>query len=1220
VSSSLQSLVERLTRGKSGPVRVVRSGPGTMARLACALLAQGRSVAACAVNRAALAELRALVGLFSPDVSATDPSPLRTTRQQRVVVMPPPYPVRTGGADNRPERMAALYSLKQKRDGRGILTTPDAFLLRLPPEDIFDVHELILSKGMEMAPELVLDQALEWGYSRVPMVNAPGEIAVRGDILDIFCPGCYRPLRLEFFGDTLDDLRHFEPVSQRSIADVQEMVMIPASPVILSRRLRAEAEAFRKREVNAGRLDPAEAAALVRMLDENSAALFPGMFYDTCSRLEDWLPEDTVYLLPGAADVRAVLEESERRLQALREPGGPWHGLSGSVARALRPSSEAAAFFAAARCACFEDLRIGIPDTPEEVAMRERNFSSYQELFTHGDARERPWQHLLAVMRDWAGAGRRDGKQAAKSDRGRKTGSKGGGPARVPRVEENVEAQDDADGARDALLARPGGRLLLSFSTGRARTRFLKLAAQDGISPHLRLDTADYGIFALISPFRKGIHLAWDHCTILGEDVLQPRADRARQPSAAAAVFQGLESHDTLSDGDFLVHKDYGLGIFRGLHRMAPGGTESDYLLLQYAGDDKLYLPVDRLSLIQPFKSAEGVRPVPDRLGGAQWATGKEKARKAVMQIASDLVEMYALRKVLKGFRYGPPDEMYREFEAGFGFEETPDQAKAIEDVLNDMEKGEPMDRLVCGDVGFGKTEVAMRAAVRAALEGRQTALLCPTTVLAEQHYRTFRSRLAALPVNVGLLSRFVSAAKQRDVLKATAEGRIDVLIGTHRILSNDVVIPNLGLLILDEEQRFGVRHKERLKGIRKNVDALTLTATPIPRTLQLSLSGIRELSVIETPPPERKPVSTALIARDDELLRGILRRELDRQGQIFWVYNRVDGLERVADYVRTLAPDARLGIAHGRMSESSLEKNMRKFWLGDLDILVCTSIIESGLDFPRANTLVVDQAHLFGLGQLYQLRGRVGRSDRQAFAVFVTPDPERLQENTRKRLRIILEMDYLGAGFKTAMEDLRLRGAGNILGESQSGHINRVGLEMFMEMLEQAVAELKGVPAQSFTETELSLGIPAFIPENYMPDGQERLRCYKRLSSAQDEAALKEAAAEIGDRFGRRPPELENFIAVLAFKRRLGRHFVSKADIFPDKVRLSFVANAGPDPVVLVGFITAAQHKGLHVRLQPPGILELPFGGGNGPDANVPEALDKLWGFLYPLWHEAET
>jgi transcription-repair coupling factor (superfamily II helicase) len=1194
----LQSLVECLTKESSGSVSVVRSGPGTMARLACALLDQGRGVVACAANPASFMELRSLVALFSPEQSASDPSPLRTAWQQPFVVLPQ-YPVRMGENSHWAERMAALYALKQKRDGRGVLLSPDNFLLRLPPVDIFDIHELPLRKGMDMAPELVLEQAVEWGYTRVPMVNAPGEIAVRGDILDVFCPGYYRPLRLEFFGDTLDDLRHFDPVSQRSVADVEEMTMLPASPVILSRRLRAEAEDFWRRETEAGRLDPSDSTALGRLADAGGNSLFSGMFYNRSSRLEDWLSKDAIYLLPGAEDLRAALEAAERAGLDMPEQEGELRGLKKAVAKVLRPASELPAFFASVRCACFNELRVGIPETPGSVSMREHGFSSHQEIFTHGDARERPWQHLLAVMRDWSGAGG--------GGVGRKAGGRG---TRIPGAEDGGAGQGRVSGEAEFLQSRPGGRLLLSFSSERARARFLKLAAQDGISPHLRADAAAHGLFALISPFRKGLYLDWDHCLVLGEDVLQPRVERTRQ--IPAAVFHGLDRHDTLDEGDLLVHRDYGLGVFRGLHRMASGGTENDYLLLQYAGDDKLYLPVDRLSLVQRYKSAEGVRTAPDRLGGAQWAAGKEKARKAVEQIASDLVEMYALRKVLKGFRYGPPDEIYRELEAGFGFEETPDQARAIEDVLSDMERPEPMDRLICGDVGFGKTEVAVRAAVRAALAGRQTALLCPTTVLAEQHYRTFRSRLARLPVNVGLLSRFVSPKKQEAVLKATAGGHIDILIGTHRILSRDVSIPRLGLLILDEEQRFGVRHKERLKEMRKNVDAMTLTATPIPRTLQLSLSGIRELSVIETPPPERMPVSTALIDRDDALLRSILRRELDRQGQVFWVHNRVEGLESVADYVRSLAPKARLGTAHGRMKESVLEENMRKFWRGDLDILVCTSIIESGLDFPRANTLVVDQAQLFGLGQLYQLRGRVGRSDRQAFAVFVTPDPEHLPESARKRMRVILEMDYLGAGFQVAMEDLRQRGAGNILGESQSGHINRVGLDLFLEMLEQAVAELRGMPVQSSVETELSLGIPAFIPENYMPDGQERLRCYKRLSSAQDDTALNDAAAEIGDRYGHIPTELENFIAVLSFKRRLGKHFVSKADIFPDKLRLSFVEGSGPDPARLVDFVVDSQSRGLNVRLQPPGILELPFEGGK-----VRDALDKLWGILYPLWDD---
>jgi transcription-repair coupling factor (superfamily II helicase) len=446
------------------------------------------------------------------------------------------------------------------------------------------------------------------------------------------------------------------------------------------------------------------------------------------------------------------------------------------------------------------------------------------------------------------------------------------------------------------------------------------------------------------------------------------------------------------------------------------------------------------------------------------------------------------------------------------------------------------------------------------------------------------------------MLSRFVPRSKQQEVLAAAARAQIDILIGTHRLLSKDVLLPNLGLLILDEEQRFGVRHKERLKELKKNVDVLTLTATPIPRTLQLSLSGIRELSVIETPPPDRKPISTILLERDDGALRDVLEREIARQGQVFWVYNRVQGLERVAEYVRTLAPAARIGIAHGQMKESDLEETMHRFWRGDLDVLVCTSLIESGLDFPRANTLVVDQAQMFGLGQLYQLRGRVGRSDRQAFAVLVTPDPDHLPEAARQRLRIILDMDYLGAGFQVAMEDLRLRGAGNILGESQTGHMNRLGLDLFLEMLEEAVARLKGNPLHIRQEVELTIGLPASIPEAYMADSKERLRYYKLLSSAQDDEVLRDVAGEMRDRFGPLPVEVENFCAILSFKRKIGGWAVQKADVYPDKLRLFFAEKAALDPARLVAFVEDLREKGQAVRLYPPAVLEMPFAGDNAP------------------------
>lgn len=1167
---------------------VSRAGSGTLARLALTLQDKGHNVVVVAKDQAELAEYRALLTLFNPERSLDDSPPTRVQWERRFVDVPQ-HPAGLGGKHGWVDRMAALYSLRQKHGPLGVLATLDNFLLRLPPSNIFDAHELVLQKNMDMAPELVLDQAIDWGYTRVPMVSVPGEIAVRGDILDMFCPGYAKPLRLEFFGDTLEDIRHFEPVSQRSIADIAELRMLPVSPVIASKSLRRKAETFWKQGVKDGRLTPADVAAFMRTSDAGGQGLFSGVFYQNASCFEDWLAPDSIFLLPGEHDTPVALEEAERRWTEFLNTEAEIKGLRQPRSMVLRPLAEVSALFARSRRVCFEELRIGVPEPDAVTALPELEIGSFQELFPKPEEQERPWQQLVSLMRAWTSG-------TAKSEK-----------------QEEGGAREQAESG-NIVQPKQGGKLVLSFSSARARARFLKLANQDGVMPHLRFDEAANGVFALVSPFRRGKFLSWDKMLLLGEDVLQPRVERARKLPKGA--FQGLDRYDSLREGDFLVHRDYGVGVFQGLHRMDLGGIKNDYLLLHYAGNDKLYLPVDRLSLIQRFTSAEGAQPAPDKLGGTQWFASKEKARKAIEKIAADLVEMYALRKVVKGFRYGPVSEMYREFEASFGFEETPDQARAIEEVLADMEKPEPMDRLVCGDVGFGKTEVALRAAFRAALEGRQVALLCPTTVLAEQHYQTFRSRLAGFPVNIGMLSRFVSRTKQKEVLEAAAKGQVDILIGTHRLLSKDVVIPLLGLLILDEEQRFGVRHKERLKEMRKNVDALTLTATPIPRTLQLSLSGIRELSVIETPPPERKPVATALIDRDAATLKGILERELARSGQVFWVYNRVQGLERVAEYVAQLVPGARIGMAHGQMNETALEETMHKFWHGELDILVCTSIIESGLDFPRANTLIVDQAQLFGLGQLYQLRGRVGRSDKQAFAVFVTPEPERLPELARQRMRIILEMDYLGAGFHVAMEDLRLRGAGNILGESQTGHMNRLGLELFLEMLEEAVAKLKGTPAPSLQETELSLGVPACIPESYMEDSRERLRYYKMLSSAQDVQTQQDILCEIRDRFGPQPQELTNFSAILTFKRYLSEHKVLKADIFPDRLRLSFSEGGGLKPSALVDFVLELQQKGQQVRLQPPAVLDIPLFGGS-----VEATLEYARGLLAPLFEiEPET
>ena len=1128
-----------LLASRDGQLYLERSGMATRCRLACEALAQGRGSVLLARNREEFHAARALLTLFLPQLSLGDIPIGQAVWESPCLSLPAMSQWRD--RDSWAARMAALYALAQGGP-RCVVAGVESVLLRYMPLHFFDSRSLGLSRGGEYSPELILDQAVEWGYERVSLVTRPGDMARRGDILDIFPPGYAKPVRLEFFGDAIEEMRLFDAESQRSLRPLDELTLLPVSPLALDKNGLAAARKRCDQLFSEGRINENECYSFKKALDGGGAGILPGVLCDSPSLLEEWLPVDSLWLLPGEADSAEALRDGRLALkEALEAEDAP---LQQPAALALRKHSQPAPW-RNFQCAFAEPLVMGVEERGADF--QERALHGFSDLFPLPAAQDRPWQHLAAGLKEWQSQRR---------------------------------------------------QVILSFSSERGRNKFLKLAEQDGIIPALRYTPEGHGLFALVSPFRSGVELVWDNSLVLGEDIIYPRAEKT--PRAASRAFKGLDTFDDLKKGDLLVHRDYGIGRFAGLHHLDLNSAANDFLLIEYSGRDKLYVPADRLGLIQRFKGTEGVEPALDRLGGPAWAAGKEKARKAIEKIAADLVEMYAYRKVAKGFRYDPPGELYHEFEATFGFEETPDQAKAIQDVLDDMDRGEPMDRLICGDVGFGKTEVALRAAFRAAAEGRQVALLCPTTVLAEQHYQTFRARLAGFPVNVGLLSRFVTKPRQKEVLKAAAAGQIDILIGTHRILSSDVKLPNLALLVLDEEQRFGVRHKEKLKALKKNVDVLTLTATPIPRTLQLSMSGIRELSIIETAPQDRKPVATAVLRRDDAVLSKVIEREIEREGQVFWVYNRVQGLERVVEYVRKLAPQARVGMAHGQMSETELETTMHKFWHGELDVLVCTSIVESGLDFPRANTLVVDQAQMFGLGQLYQLRGRVGRSDRQAYAFFVVPDAERLTAVAEERLRIIMDMDYLGAGFQVAMEDLRLRGAGNILGEVQSGHMSRVGLELYLEMLEEAVGRLKGTPSALAVETELTLGLPAHIPASYIDDGRERLRCYKALTSAVGGAAREEAALSMRDRFGPFPEELTNFLAVLDFKQFLTELQVQRADVHRDHLRMFWPEGqtaVQPERIVEL----AAKMPG--VRLHPPAGLTLPLAA----DLPFSEGLQKV-------------
>ncbi|MEW5772650.1 MAG: transcription-repair coupling factor [Thermodesulfobacteriota bacterium] len=1119
-------LRDLLTR--PGQVRsVYKSGPATQAAVACGLLSLGRSVVVVVPGEAELAALRSLLDLFSPGGGAG-------------LALPPgagPWSVFPSYGAGRIEarswtaRWAALYGLAFGRGPRGALLTVDNLLAKWPAPEVLAGCSLELAKGQDMPPGRLLEQLAAWGYERVRMVTRPGEAALRGDILDVHPAGYDEPLRLEFFGDTLDGLRSFDPATQRSRQEVAQAVFLPATPSpSLPELLEPAAEKWRKHKA-VGELSPQALEELTRLAESGGAA-HPGLYYQDSVLLSGWLPQDAVWLLCGAGQLRTRLEEAEWDWSRWLEE--EWRAGSRRWPRgALIQTAEGARKSWMDRSqVLFEDLTMGAER--KGLDLPERALHEFAELFWKPEHKERPWHALVEAMKAWE---------------------------------------------------RERPQVLLSFRSEGARKKFLTLAGQEGVLPATAYRPDSRGLFALVSPLRKGFELAWSGALVLSEDVLQPRPAEARPGRDKA--FKGLAEHDDLTPNDLLVHRDWGVCRFDSLTRLTVGSVTGDYLLLRFAGDDRLYLPVDRMNLVQRYKGPDGAAPALDRLGGASFARTKGRVRKALEKVAQELVEMYAYRRVAKGFAYGPLNELFWEFEASFGFEETPDQGRAIAEVLEDMGQSEPMDRLVCGDVGFGKTEVAMRAAFRAALDGKQVALLCPTTVLAEQHYQNFKRRLKDFPISVAMLSRFVTKERQKAVLAAAAKGRVDILIGTHRLLSKDVALPNLGLLVLDEEQRFGVKHKERLKQYRKTIDVLTLTATPIPRTLQLSLAGLRGLSVIETPPVDRKPVATCLIERDDAELSRIVQRELDRQGQVFWVHNRVQGLEEVVSYVRRLAPGARVGMAHGQMSERALEEAMHQFWHGELDILVCTAIIESGLDFPRANTLVVDSAHMFGLGQLYQLRGRVGRSERQAFACFVIPSLDHLPEPARKRLQVILDMDYLGAGFQIAMEDLRLRGAGNILGEAQSGVAAKVGLDLYLEMLEEEVRRQRGEGARAeHVEPELTIGFPARLPESYIGDSRERLALYKSLSSAVDRRALEEAAEEIRDRFGPLPAEAESFVAVLKLKRLLSRLRVVAADLYPGRAVLTWKEDdAGVDPAALLPWVSARPGN---ARLMPPARLEL--------------------------------
>jgi len=1041
-------------------------------------------------------------------------------------------------------RVGAAYAALTSREPWLLVAPAAALRQQLPPPERLQEALNYALAGETLEREAFVQILLEGGYERRPVVEERGEFSVRGGIIDLFPPLYAQPVRLEFWGDEVESLRFFDPASQRSQGSLEELLVLPASEVILDAPARDRALSRRKR-----RQDPQF------WLNVQNGRHFPRIerhlaeFYDRPQTLWDYLPPDTVVVewdpLNLAQDLVKLAEQAEG------EPPGwldqePWEERRGAYATIFCPL-----------------LPWGMAEEDTEFTFQvEKNEGLAQELAQAGAEAGRLIPALAARLEEW----RRGGFHIILVCLSRH---------RAERLAKLLEEEKLEAAFTPKPSWEPGGQV--EITVGELSGGFRLLAA---------------GLMVLTE-----------------DEALGFRPERRRHKESRPPQF--FTSLADLAEGDAVVHLDHGIGLYRGLVKLTVGPEANDFLELEYQGGDRLYLPVDRLHLVQKYLGVEGVQPRIERLGGKSWERIKKKVKKAVEKIARELVELYALRRVLPGHHFSPPDPVFREFEATFEYEETSDQLQAIQEVLGDMIGDKPMDRLICGDVGYGKTEVALRAAFKAAMDGKQVAVLVPTTVLAEQHGDTFARRLAPYPLEVRVLSRFKPPAAQRRILADLVQGKVDIIIGTHRLVQKDVAFHDLGLVIVDEEQRFGVRQKEKMKEWRRTVDVLTLTATPIPRTLQLSLTGLRELSVINTAPENRRSIRTYLCHPERAVIQAAIRRELARGGQVFFVHNRVRNLATWARQVQEMVPEARVAMAHGQMPERELERVMRRFSRGEVEVLVCTAIIEAGLDIPAANTIIINRAHTLGLAQLYQLRGRVGRSQSQAYAYLLVPGEAGLSTEAQKRLKALMEFTELGSGFKIALHDLQIRGAGNLLGQAQSGHLAEVGYELYLQLLEQAIREFKGEAREEpLPDPEIRLPVAAYLPEDYVPDIQQRLALYRRLSDRLSPDMVQELEEELLDRFGPLPPEGRNLLEVVRVKHHLRRLGIKRLDLKDGFAVLQF---SRPERLSLEYLLNLVKKRPESFRLIPDHSLRVRLPEEGTPFARLQICLKEVETFVKP-------
>ncbi|MBF0283044.1 MAG: transcription-repair coupling factor [Magnetococcales bacterium] len=1032
------------------------------------------------------------------------------------------------------DRLNTLFRLNQMRRGGPVsraddeghprtivLTTPMSLMQRVIPGEVLGRRGFAVAVGDRLNLPAFRAFLAASGYRNAAQVEEPGEFAVRGGIIDLFPPGREEPVRIELFGDDVESLRIFDPGSQRSGDHLRRLDALPVCEVILDEesiaRFRTQ---YRSAFGGASSEDPLYKALSKGEKFQGMEQYLP-LFYEKPESFFDYLPAGTLFLLEPEAQAAA-----DERAREILEQHRTLIGEK-NTARCLPPDSLYLSLNELEkRFAPFSRLRL-----QEEYPGREgaaMGFTPSPDFFREKEGAARVVvETAAAALRGWLKKGYLIAVSA------RTVGQRERlwdllGEQRLPLAESNTWGE--------AMQATHG---------------------------YIRLVLGDVA--------RGFLHEKSRVALITEEEILGPRHSRNRKDRRF--IEQLMASFADLQDGDLVVHADHGIGRYGGLTSLSVGNIRNDFLLITYAGDDKLYVPVENLDRVSKYLGSD--EAVLDRLGSPRWAKTKEKARRRILEMAGDLVMLQAKREHAQGFAFTPPDAIYQEFAASFPFEETPDQAQAIEAVLDDMASPRPMDRLVCGDVGFGKTEVALRAAFRAVTDGKQVAVLAPTTILVQQHYETFTRRMGPYGVRVAPLSRMRTNIQTKESVEAAARGEVDILIGTHRLLQDDIAFRDLGLLVVDEEQRFGVGHKEKLKKLRASVDILTLTATPIPRTLNMAMAGVRDISIIASPPPDRLSIRTIITQHERQLVREAILREIYRAGQVFYVHNEVEDIEAVAASLAELVPEARVGIAHGQMRENQLEKVMLSFYHQEFNVLVCTTIIENGVDIPSANTIIIDRADRFGLAQLHQLRGRVGRSKHRGYAYFLIPHPQRLSEDARKRLDAVETLGDLGAGFMLATHDMEIRGAGNMLGEDQSGEIKEVGYELYREMLEDAIKALRSghvSPSEGPSEEEIvptiNLGVSTFIPQEYVEDINQRLTLYKRIAGMSSPDEVTQMEIELTDRFGKPPIQVRHLLQVMRLKGECKKLKIVKLEAGPKGGVIQFHPKTPVQPTVILDMI----------------------------------------------------